>query len=181
MVQVLLITSALGKQTKKRSVHSADTSRWTPFGLSRSYTCAIRPSEYGAAFKRLTPPSSKMSKYSMTCNGRRWMGGIKSSSSGIRKPSIMVHYNSAVVEARWPDVSEATIICSRWLLQEPDISKIWSQWFPTILIWSSCLETTWRCNTDLESALRGTPTSLPEPMVHDQSPSSFSQLRHLVV
>lgn len=44
------------------------------------------------------------------------------------------------------------------------------QWFPTIFIWSSCLETTWRCNTDLESALRGTPTSLPEPMVHDQSP-----------
>lgn len=27
VVQVLLITSALGKQTKKRSVHSADTSR----------------------------------------------------------------------------------------------------------------------------------------------------------
>lgn len=41
---------------------------------------------------------------------------------------------------------------------------------PAVVIWSSCLETTRRCNTDLESALRGTPTSLAELMVHDQMP-----------
>lgn len=68
----LLITLAPRKQTKRPSMHSADTIQRTPFGLCCSYICAIRSLEYGAATKDSPPPPPTPHQNEQIQHDRQW-------------------------------------------------------------------------------------------------------------